>query len=542
VGEIEAGGIAVLRERARFGVRTGQTPPAQAALLLRRQVSQLPRWLGQARYNGPPPTHRGKLAITPRDHAANPAISADGTRVVYEAYRQNLEAAITYGEIAVMQRDLDGGSSDLAAAPQAPSLTTSGAALVSRPVAPAADRAPRPASAYNPTVSGDGTQIAFERAPGNNNFAKRYGRIGVFLAGPSGDARKVDRAPKGAHFSQSAYNPQLAADGRHLVFQAVRDGGRVGIYRSDLRRNRTIRVAGGMRDRGDAFADVYEPSVSADGRRIAYTRVGGLVSGGRVSSRVYVRDLRGGRLVAVSPAGAPASNPKISPDGRFVAYVADGALHVRDIDGRRDERVPTRGATPLDPQLSRGAKVVAFTAVGDDGGAKVLAYDRGANRLTMVAEGSDPSLSDDGTKIAFASRSKSLDPDKPDDTEGVFVGDLAAGRTTLVSAPSNVPAAPPKPPAVKKPGRIPGAARMVAIFDNQFADGAPVVRVRAGSVVGWAWRGNESHNVTVRRGAERFQTRTKAGGMFAHRFTRRGTYRIVCSLHSPGMGMKLVVS
>src|SRR3954471_15661135 len=157
-----------------------------------------------------------------------------------------------------MQRDLDGRSSDLAAAPAAPSLVTAGSALVSRPVAPAADRSPRPASAYNPTVSGDGTQTAFERAPGNNNFAKRYGRIGVFLAGPSGDARKVDRAPEGAHFSQSAYNPQLSADRRHLVFQAVRDGGRVGIYATDLKSQRTRRVAGGASDAGDRFADVYE--------------------------------------------------------------------------------------------------------------------------------------------------------------------------------------------------------------------------------------------------------------------------------------------
>ena len=140
-------------------------PAAQGALLLRRQVSQLPRWLGQNRYNGPPPTHLGQLLAPPRDHAANPMVSADGTRVVYEAYRQQLEAAVTFGEIAVMQRDLGGDSEDLAAAPQAPSLTTSGGALVSRPVAPAADKSPRPASAYNPTVSGDGTRIAFERAP-----------------------------------------------------------------------------------------------------------------------------------------------------------------------------------------------------------------------------------------------------------------------------------------------------------------------------------------------------------------------------------------
>jgi plastocyanin len=83
---------------------------------------------------------------------------------------------------------------------------------------------------------------------------------------------------------------------------------------------------------------------------------------------------------------------------------------------------------------------------------------------------------------------------------------------------------------------------MISIFDNQFGAGAPVVRVRAGSVVGWDWRGNESHNVTIRSGPDHVDTRFKSGGMFAHRFTRAGTYRIVCSLHSPGMGMTLVVS
>src|SRR3954454_11826159 len=51
-GEVEGLAIAVLRERARTGVRGGATPRAQAERLLRRQLSQLPRWLDQARYNG----------------------------------------------------------------------------------------------------------------------------------------------------------------------------------------------------------------------------------------------------------------------------------------------------------------------------------------------------------------------------------------------------------------------------------------------------------------------------------------------------------
>src|SRR4051794_653882 len=110
-GEVQALAIAVLRERARTGVHGDAIPSAQAARLLRRQLSQLPRWLDQARYNGPPPTYRGALVQVPRDYASNPAISADGRHVAYEAYRQKLPLAVKFGEIAVMRADLGTGRS-----------------------------------------------------------------------------------------------------------------------------------------------------------------------------------------------------------------------------------------------------------------------------------------------------------------------------------------------------------------------------------------------------------------------------------------------
>src|SRR3954454_15775159 len=75
-GQVEALAIAVLRERANTGVRGHAMPRAQADRLLRRQLSQLPRWLDQARYNGPPPTYRGALVDVPHDYASQHAISA----------------------------------------------------------------------------------------------------------------------------------------------------------------------------------------------------------------------------------------------------------------------------------------------------------------------------------------------------------------------------------------------------------------------------------------------------------------------------------
>ena len=108
-------------------------------MLLRRQISQLPRWLGQARYNGPPPTHRGALVALPHDYATNPSISADGTHVVYEDYRQKLPVALqAWARSRSCARDLRSGRGHARQPPAAP-----------RPK-PAAD----PRSAYNATDLG----------------------------------------------------------------------------------------------------------------------------------------------------------------------------------------------------------------------------------------------------------------------------------------------------------------------------------------------------------------------------------------------------
>src|SRR6185503_4051893 len=249
-GQVEALSIAVLRERAATGVRGGAIPRVQADRLLRRQLSQLPRWLDQARYNGPPPTYRGALVAVPHDYATNPAISADGRYVAYEAYRQKLPLAVKLGEIAVMRADLATGRST----------------IISR--LPEAGRTgPDPISAYNAAISDDGTRIAFESSRGNQNFAKRYGRIGVLLA-DAGRTRGVDRRVTGVPDSQSAYNPAIAADGSRVAYESVRDG-RTVVLVAD-RRGRTRTVVRGARVGAERFADPYEPSLSADGTKLVY--------------------------------------------------------------------------------------------------------------------------------------------------------------------------------------------------------------------------------------------------------------------------------
>ena len=87
-----------------------------------------------------------------------------------------------------------------------------------------------------------------------------------------------------------------------------------------------------------------------------------------------------------------------------------------------------------------------------------------------------------------------------------------------------------------------GSTRTVKVGDNWFVrPGSPVtVAIRKGSSVKWTWTGSKPHNVTATRGPVMFHSRTQRRGTYTKRFTRRGLYTVVCTIH-PGMEMKVRV-
>ena len=196
--------------------------------------------------------------------------------------------------------------------------------------------------------------------------------------------------------------------------------------------------------------------------------------------------------------------------------------------------------------------MLAYTVVrGARSHVEVRPLDTGDVEQVASAKGSvtDPSLSADGDVLAFTSDAPDLAPNKTDRSRGVFARDLRAGTTTLVSAPTKPPPAKAPLPTAKAPTALRAGERRHA---RRPADQHPRQRLRArprrpdaavrpGTVVTWRWRSQSSHNVTVRSGPEHFRSPTRSRGVFARRLTRAGTYRIVCTLHSPGMGMTVVV-
>ncbi len=82
------------------------------------------------------------------------------------------------------------------------------------------------------------------------------------------------------------------------------------------------------------------------------------------------------------------------------------------------------------------------------------------------------------------------------------------------------------------------ATKTIALRDTLFSPKSATVR--KGTTVKWVWRGRLPHNVTVKKGPVKFKSRTLTRGSYSKKMTRRGTYRIVCTVH-PGMNLTLKV-
>jgi plastocyanin len=78
--------------------------------------------------------------------------------------------------------------------------------------------------------------------------------------------------------------------------------------------------------------------------------------------------------------------------------------------------------------------------------------------------------------------------------------------------------------------------RTVSVRDNYFvrSSGTPTVTVRRNDTVRWVWRRTRApHNVVARRsGRVAFRSTIKRSGSYRKKVTRRGTYRVVCTIHT----------
>lgn len=76
---------------------------------------------------------------------------------------------------------------------------------------------------------------------------------------------------------------------------------------------------------------------------------------------------------------------------------------------------------------------------------------------------------------------------------------------------------------------------------GEFAFGRPLVSIRRGTTFTWNFVGALQHDVTLVSGPVGFSSPWTLVGSYSHTFTRRGTYKLFCSLHPSRMAQIIVV-
>jgi Tol biopolymer transport system component len=79
------------------------------------------------------------------------------------------------------------------------------------------------------------------------------------------------------------------------------------------------------------------------------------------SSEIWVCDTAGSNLVQLTSSGS-AGTPRWSPDGRRIAFDAQGGIHVIDVDGGRSRRVASEHFDGVVPSWSRDGQSIYFAS------------------------------------------------------------------------------------------------------------------------------------------------------------------------------------
>ncbi len=277
-----------------------------------------------------------------------------------------------------------------------------------------------------PDLAASGTAIAFSSLSTNLDPADGDAVSDVYVKDlASGDLILASTSDSEIKANGLSVSPAMSGDGGFVAFVSNAtnlDPGDTDItsdvYVKDLATGDVVLASisgGGVKGDGNSF----DPDVSGGGDRVSFLSVSTNLDplAADVQADLYVKDLSSGTLVLASTslAGVEANGvifgtPSIARSGKYVAFATSATnLSPTDTDLLTDVYVK---------RLSDGSLFLVSTS---DTGVKGL------------GNSADPTLSGNGTTVAFSSLSHNLVPEDTDQIEDVFVKDILTGDIQLAS-------------------------------------------------------------------------------------------------------------
>jgi Tol biopolymer transport system component len=391
----------------------------------------------------------------------DPAVSVDGRYVAFRSEANNLVPGDANGCRDIFVRDRMLGTTEVV------SVSSAGAQ--------------GDADSACPSISADGRYIAFQSDAADLVEGDTNGVWDVFVHDRlTGETDRVSISSAGTEGNGNSYDPSISADGRYVAFPSCASNlvesdtnGSPDVFVHDRQTGGTERVSvtsAGAQAQGCSGW----PSVSADGGCVGfYSHSANLVEGDTNGvADVFVHDRLSGTIERVSANSVEVEGndcspcyPSVSLDGRYVAFDSRATNLVEaDNNGTWDvfmrdrltgdtERVSVSSAGMEGNNwsqyraISADGRSVAFESgawnlvEGDTNGAwDIFLRDREAGTTKRVsvssagAEANDrshwPSISADGSCVAFDSWASNLVPDDTNGLWDVFVH-VQIGQTTV---------------------------------------------------------------------------------------------------------------
>jgi tricorn protease-like protein len=281
-----------------------------------------------------------------------------------------------------------------------------------------------------PSISGDGRYVAFSSYASNLVSGDTNNAMDIFVHDrQAGQTTRVSVSSGGVQANNESWRSSISSDGRYVAFQSSASNlvsgdtnNQQDIFVRDRQTGETTRVSVAT-DGTPANWDCYNPSISADGRYVAFESVANNLvpdGSGILYNNIYVRDRQSGQTsrVSVSVSGGQAigssNNAFISADGRFVVFESWATNLVTD---------DTNDANDIfvrDRQMGQTTRVSVSST-----GAQANGYSW------------TPVISADGRYVAFRSEATNLVSGDTNDRQDIFVRDRQTGQTTRVSLAVN---------------------------------------------------------------------------------------------------------
>lgn len=265
-------------------------------------------------------------------------------------------------------------------------------------------------------ISGDGSTVAFYSSATNLTADPDNGQFDVFTYQVS-TGTLSNRTRTGNAFSGF---PSISDNGLTLVFQSyatnlTTPGDTDGTSSPDIFK----RVGGTLSQVTGAGSFFDQPTVSGDGSVIAFQAYGAF--GGTMDAPRVVTV--GASTTTPSSAGFYAGEPSLSDSGLVAAFRTfrqpNGVIQVGTLD------VSNPAAVSTDPSLSDDGTKVAYTS-GDN----VVLTTVGVGSRTIAGgngPSSQPAVNRDATKVAFVSGANDLGVADPNGFGDIYVRDLTVG-------------------------------------------------------------------------------------------------------------------